>query len=303
MRYFILLFSFTALSCTDEKTTPEEFSYAMETTDGTISCTFGNLNYRVFYPVGFDGETHVIHVSRGGNGLNDDRSQLMTYVQGYVSQGYVVIQVDHRFAGSDVPAIAQYRGEEIKCIAAAVTNGIINYGAFEGVVLNTVQGFTGHSGGCMEGLEAAGTVMNHGNYAVDEIRAVYGISPAGYAPDQFGIETSPAGYSAIGETAVMVIIGEEEKDVNGTGTFMATDWRLQPFAAMTSDGPRFQAFIKGANTDHMDVSGDNASLGQFNLDNSLAFFETYLKGKNKVGQIGTLSLPSGNTVELSSKGL
>jgi hypothetical protein len=292
-----------SIACHTDDNGPTPTDYEVVSADGITACGFGSLPYRVYYPKDFKGETFVIHVSRGGNGANDDRGQLLEYVEGYVKKGYVVVQVDHRFAGSDVPAIATYRGEEIVCISNKVKDGSLSYGGFTGTIKGNAQGFTGHSGGCMEGLEAAGTGMTHGNYFVPEIKAVYGISPAGYDPDQFGIRTTPNGYDAIGTTAIFLAVGEEEKDVNGTGTFMKTDWRFQAFQNMNSDGPRFQAFIKGPNTDHIEVSGDNLSIQAYNLSNSLLLFDTFLKGENKALEIGTNSLPPGNTVELSKKGL
>lgn len=271
--------------------------------DGNISCPFGSLPYRVYYPENFSGTTCVIHVSRGGNGLGDDRGQLLSYVDHYVNNGYVVVQVDHRFAGSNIEQIAQFRGEEIKCICENVVDNNLNYGNFQGTIDIENQGYAGHSGGCMEGLEAAGTIMTHGNYYVPQIKAVFGMSPAGYLPDQFGIVNSPSGFSNIQQTAVFVVIGEQEKDVNGAGGFMATDWRLQTYDSMTEVGPRFEAYIMGDNTNHIEISGDNLSIRQFNLDNSKVFFDTYLKNMNQVSQIGTLSIPPNNELVFSTKGL
>jgi len=155
----------------------------------------------------------------------------------------------------------------------------------------------------MEGLLAAGTEMTHGNYLVPEIKAVYGMSPAGYRPDQFGITQNPVGYSQIGATAVFVIIGEEEKDVNGPGRFMAEDWRLQAYEAMTDAGPRHQALVKGPDTDHLDIKGDNPAVEQYNTANSLALFATYVRGEDREAEIGQLATPMDNTVELSRKGI
>jgi hypothetical protein len=303
MRQIFTILLLVAVACNKDDNAPTLKDYEVLSFDGNVTCTFGSLPYRVYYPKDFKGETFVIHVSRGGNGANDDRGQLLEYVEGYVKKGYVVVQVDHRFASSDVPTIAKNRGEEVVCIAGRVKDGSLNYGGFAGTIRGSSQGYTGHSGGCMEGLEAAGTDMTHGNYFVPEIKAVYGISPAGYDPDQFGIKIAPNGYSAISTTAVFLVIGEEEKDVNGTGTFMKTDWRLQAYQAMNSSGPRFQAFIKGPNTDHTEVSGDNLNIQTYNLSNSLLLFDTYLKDDNKASEIGTVSKPVSNTVDLSKKGL
>jgi hypothetical protein len=72
---------------------------------------------------------------------------------------------------------------------------------------------------------------------------------------------------------------------------------------MNSNGPRFQAFIKGPNTDHLEVSGDNPNIQNYNMHNSLLLFDTYLKGESQVSKIGTVAQPSTNTVDLSKKGL
>ena len=242
-------------------------SVTVKSYDSTIETPFGALDYRVYYPENLTEETYVIHVSRGGNGRGDDRGQLLSYVEAYVHEGYVVVQVDHRNAGWNGEQIAQFRGEEIQFIGQQVAQGNLDYGDFRGSIDGTKQGFIGHSGGCMEGLMAAGTEMTHGNYHVPQIKAVYGMSPAGYNPDQFGIVQNTIGYSQINETAMFVIIGEEEKDINGPGRFMKENWRLQVFEAMNTKGPRFQALVIGDNTDHIDVAGRNQQIKQYNFDN------------------------------------
>jgi len=298
----LLIFLFM-ISCSKDNTPnpTQPTTYTMLSFDGTVTASFGNLAYRVYYPKELTGQTYVIHVSRGGNGLGDDRGQLLPYVERYVQKGYVVVQIDHRFAGNDVNLIAQYRGEEIKLIAEKVANGTLNYGTFAGTVDGSKQGFTGHSGGCMEGLEVAGVTMTHGDYYVPQVKAVYGISPAGNNPDQFGITSN--GFNGIGTTAIFVILGEQEKDVNGTGTFMATNWRLQAYNGMNTNGPRYQTFVKGSNTTHTDIPTDNPDIQKYNLDNSEAFFDTYVKGIDRKSEIGNKSIPPNNIIEKSNKGL
>ncbi len=298
----ILIF-LTSCQKDDEATPipPQPITYTMQSFNGTETASFGTLLYSVYYPKELTGQTNVIHVSRGGNGLGDDRGQLLPYVERYVQKGYVVIQIDHRFAGNNVNTIAQYRGEEIKFIAEKVANGNLNYGTFTGTVDGSKQGFIGHSGGCMEGLEAAGVTMTHGDYYVPQIKAVYGMSPAGNSPDQFGITSN--GFNGIGTTAIFVILGEQEKDVNGAGTFMATNWRLQAYDGMNTNGPRYHVFVKGTNTTHTDIPTDNTDIQKYNLDNSEAFFDIYIKGIDRKSEIGNISTPPNNAIEKASKGL
>lgn len=302
LKLIIGLFLLLSSCSKDQDPIPTQPStFTMLSFDGTVTAPFGSLPYRVYFPKEFTGQTHVIHVSRGGNGFGDDRGQLLPYVERYVQKGYVVVQIDHRFAGNNVNLIAQYRGEEIKFIAEKVANGTLSYGTFAGTVDGSKQGFIGHSGGCMEGLQVAGVTMTHGNYYVPQVKAVYGMSPAGNNPDQFGI--TPNGFNGIGTTAIFVILGEQEKDVNGVGTFMATDWRLQAYLGINTSGPRYQAFVKGNNTTHTDIPTDNADIQKYNLDNSEAFFDTYVKGTDRKSEIGNKSLPPNNVIEKSSKGL
>ena len=98
-----------------------------------------------------------------------------------------------------------------------------------------------------------------------------------------------------------MIIGEEEKDINGPGTFMAEDWRLQAFEAMNTHGRRFQALVKGNDTDHMDIKGENDQIKKYNIDNSLALFDMYLRGNDRSNDIGNLSLPDSNEIEFTEK--
>jgi hypothetical protein len=155
----------------------------------------------------------------------------------------------------------------------------------------------------MEGLEAAGTAMDHGDYTAPQIRAVYCMSPAGFRPDQFGIRRDPPGYAAIGDPAIFVVVGEEEKDTNGPETLEEPDWRLQAYDAMSEAGPRFEAIIRGPNTAHLDVKGDNPAIEAYNLANSIALFDLYLARSGDAGRIGDLALPESNPVDLSTKGL
>lgn len=299
---WILLLALYSCQGDDDLTDqPAESPFTLRSVDGRLKAPFGSIDYRVYYPEEWDQLTHVIHVSRGGNGIGDDRGKLANYVTAYVQAGYVVVQIDHRFAGGNIEKIAQFRGEEIQFFGSQVALGLLDYGDFRGTVDGSSQGFAGHSGGCMEGLMAAGTAMTHGNYAVPQIKAVYGMSPAGNHPDQFGIASNPSGYQEIGEAAIFVIIGAEEKDVNGPGRFMAENWRLQPYEAMTNQGPRYQALVQGKNTDHMDIKGENPDIEQYNRDNSLAFFDQFLRGKAISGPLGRISVPPSLDIDLSIK--
>jgi len=274
---------------------------AIASHDASLEAPFGDLAYRVYYPAHATETTYVIHVSRGGNGRGDDRGHLLSYVETYVRDGYVVVQVDHRNARWSGERIARFRGEEIRFMARQVERGNLDYGDFKGRVDGTKQGFAGHSGGCMEGLMAAGTQMTHGNYRAPQIKAVYGISPAGYKPDQFGISQNPGGYSRIGATAVFVVVGEQELDINGPGRFMQDGWRLQAFAAMNVKKPRFQAVVMGDHTDHIDVAGRNRQVQRYNFANSLALFDTFVRGQDRRADIGKLSPPESNRIELKTK--
>ncbi len=278
------------------------YAYTMESYDDSVMCSFGELPIRVFYPEEVTGKSYVIHVSRGGSGMGDDRAPLAAYVSAYVQSGYVVVTIDHRNAGFSGTQIAQYRGEEISCVSEKIATGEIAFNGFSAIVDGSSQGYAGHSGGCQEGLEAAGLDMEHGDYCCPAIKAVYGMSPAGYEPDQFGITTTPPGFSGMAATAVFVILGEQEKDINGPGTFMATDWRLQAYRSMNVIGPRFQAYASGPNTTHMDIAGDNPDIQKYNADNSLALFDTYVRGIDRRSEIGMLAMPAGNRIDLSQKG-
>ena len=93
------------------------------------------------------------------------------------------------------------------------------------------------------------------------------------------------------------------KKINGVGYFMAEDWRLQVYNAMNTNGPRFQAYARGENTSHLDIPTQNSELVQYNLDNSKAFFDVYIRGENRISEIGNLSLPQENRIDFQSKGL
>lgn len=302
--YLNLIFVMLCASCTSNDSVTDSDTtepYPVRSFDSSIIAPFGSLDYRIYYPGDFDGQTFLIHVSRGGNGVGDDRGQLSAYVRACVQQGYVVAQIDHRYSGTDGETIARYRGEEISFFAEQIARKNLNFGEFKGAIDESSQGYIGHSAGAIEGLMAAGTNMDHGSYHVPQIKAVYAMSPAGCKPDQFGISQDPGGYSYIGATAIFIIFGEEEKDINGLGTYMAQDWRYQPYQVMNTEGPRYQAVVKGANTGHMDIKGDRKDIEQYNIENSLAFFDSYLRGNDRRAAIGNLSVPDSTIVELKKK--
>ncbi|MFP2996842.1 hypothetical protein ABN763_13070 [Spongiivirga sp. MCCC 1A20706] len=303
-----MIFFLTVLSlftCQEDDATALEIDDSVFTIaqyDGTLNAPFGDLPYRVFYPTAFDDQTFVIILSRGGNGQGDDRGALLSYANKFVLEGYVVVQIDHRNAGSNIENIAQLRGEEIQFLSDQIAKGTIDYGNFLGSIDGTKQGYIGHSAGAMEGLLSAGMDMNHGNYLCPAIKAVYAMSPPGYSPDQFGIKQSPNGFSTINQTAVLMIIGEAEKDSNGMETINQEDWRLQGYEQMNEDGLRIQILVEGDNTGHNDIAGLNRDIKTFNEENSIVLFDTYLKGLNSAMEIGNIALPSNNNLVFKKKG-
>ncbi len=284
----------------EERREPGTFSVIAH--DATFTATFGDLPYRVSYPAEKQGETFVLIVSRGGNGAGDDRGQLVSYINHFVEQGYVVVQVDHRNAGNDIENIAKLRGAEINELSKAIEEGTLDYGGFQGEITGSKQGYMGHSAGAMEGLLASGMNTDHGNYRASAVKAVYAMSPPGYTPDQYGIAQSPNGYTAIGETAVFMIIGEQEKDTNGSGTINAENWRLQGYDQMNESGLRYQVLVKGDNTDHEAIAGLNEAVKFYNEANSLALFDTFVRGLDRKAEIGTLNQPMTNELEIKVKG-
>ncbi|NHF60697.1 hypothetical protein FK220_015180 [Flavobacteriaceae bacterium TP-CH-4] len=80
--------------------------------DAVLTTPFGDLSYRVSFPLEKEDEALVIIIPGGGNGFGEGRGRLLSYVNYYVSKGYVVIQVDHRNAGNDIANIAKLRGRK-----------------------------------------------------------------------------------------------------------------------------------------------------------------------------------------------
>jgi hypothetical protein len=245
---FGVLLILISFSKDDEPLPTQSTSYTMEQYDGNATANFEILPYTVYYQKEFTEQTNVIDVSRGVIGLIDDIGQLVPYVETYVQKGYVVIQINHRFVMTDITIIAQYRGEEIEFIVGKVAIGNLNYGPFSGTIDGNKQRYIGHLSSCMEGLESACVNRAHCNYLVPQIKAVYGMSPAGNNPDQFGINSN--GFNRVGTTAIFLIFGEQEKDENDPGSFRETDWRLQAYQGMNISGPRYQTYVKGVHTEH-----------------------------------------------------
>ncbi|MFD2561470.1 hypothetical protein [Aquimarina rubra] len=302
--YFFFLLGLL-FSCSEDDSSavdPQITNFTVSEFDSSIEAPFGSLPYRVYYPKELTGDTYPIILSRGGNGQGDDRGKLVSYATNFIAEGYVVVQVDHRNAGNDIENIARLRGEEIQFISQKIADGQLDYGDFAGNVVGAKQGYMGHSAGAMEGMLAAGMNMTHGNYLAPSIKAVYAMSPPGYAPDQFGIAQNPNGYGSIDQAAIFMIIGEDEKDSNGPGTIQQDNWRLQGYDQMNADAFRMMVLVKGSNTQHEDVAGLNSGIKAYNEENSVALFDSYLKGKDRNSEIGNLSPPSNNEMVISTKG-
>ncbi|NHF60698.1 hypothetical protein FK220_015185 [Flavobacteriaceae bacterium TP-CH-4] len=173
---------------------------------------------------------------------------------------------------------------------------------FQGKVNGTNQGYTGHSAGAMEGLFAAGMNTTHGNYRASAIKAVYAMSPPGYSPDQYGITKTPNGYSFIKDTAIFTVVGEQKKNMNGPKTINKENWRLQGYDQMNASAPRYQVLVKGDNTGHEAVARLNEGVKLYNGANSLDLFDTFVKGSDRKAEIGILSQPVTNELEIKVKG-
>lgn len=303
--YFLALITFISCKKQDNSTQTnptQNIIYSTLQYDDNITSPYGNLPYRIYYPKEMKSQTQAIIVSYGGNGAGDERGKFYYYINEFVKKGYVVVQIDHRDAGNVFLTIAQYRGQEVKFISEKIKNGQLNYGGFAGSIDGSKQGFFGHSAGCLEGLLAAGLNMTHGNYLAPEIKAIYGMSGTGYSPDVWGITQTPNGFGSIGNTAIFLITGEQEKDSNGPGTVNQIDWRLQGFGQMNENGLRVQILAKGLNTTHDDIGGMNAEIKNYSVANALALFDTYLKNLNRKNEIGTLNKPINNELVIFKKG-
>ena len=109
MRMMSLLIALLLLSCSDDNSVVTEDTtqiFTIAQFDASFNTPFGSLPYRVYYPEEMVSQTYAIILSRGGNGEGDDRGELLSYAHNFELEGYVVIQIDHRNAGTNIENIA-----------------------------------------------------------------------------------------------------------------------------------------------------------------------------------------------------
>jgi len=268
--------------------------------DQSLSCPGFQMTVRVRHPSNCTGSIPSIHVVKGGAGGDEAHTAYESVGNDYASAGYVTVHLETRKPGffqilrEGAVAIAKKRGPEIDCAVDRVADGTIDLSQQGITLMPDNQGCVGHSGGSFTCLAVAGTNQDHGDYTRDAVKAVNSWSPAGDEPDQFGY-TPPTTFDDL-DIPIYIIVGEEELDTNGTGKFMATDWRLQPFQKMPATGTKYQSLMLGPDTTHSDIGGTNDDQKLFNVDNGLAFFDTYLRAWDREVDIGQLSpTPGGST--------
>ena len=304
--FFGIVLALWMISCNDDDSSPVQDNVpdsGIDSVDGNFDSPFGALEYRLYYPTQKTDVGYIIHVSPGGNSFGDDRGKMRDFTAAYVEAGFLVLQIDHRFGGSDVPSIPRLRSQEVSFMISQLQAEMVNFGDYKGTVDISKQGIVGHWGGCVTGMMLAGAASVHGDYLLPEIKAVYGMSPPGSDPDQFGLQARPSGYAEVGDAAVFLVVGEAEKNTNRVGSFMAEDWRLQAYGALSEDAPRYQAYFRGLNTALEDIGGGNSMINQYNIQNSLALFQTFVGNTDRKSSIGTLAQPTDNVLVLDSKGL
>ncbi len=248
--------------------------------------------YRVFYPTGSVSCTPIVLVSHGGTGNTFGHTRFDHIGESLASLGYVTVHINHRpstaragmTAGEthlvDRPSDASFLLDALLAGQIAIPQSVQ-----QAIDVNRI-GHVGHSYGAYTSHVLAGAQTEQGNFRDPRIRAIVPLSPQGEGQfGFFGHEQMDNSWNTI-TVPSLIIVGSQELDSNAVRGFIATDWRLQPFANYPRIGDKLQIVL--SDLDHGDIGSQGSPETKAYIAESVRrFFDTYLRGMSSQScQIG-----------------
>ncbi len=260
------------------------------------------VGYRAYIPAGYDpagpADLRLILVSHGGTGSPSGENSGEHLGERFAQAGYLAVHIGHRPSApgssqlTDRPADVSFILDALEARAIDLPPG------FAPRVNTAAAGHLGHSYGAYTAHAVAGAQFDHGSYRDPRIAAIVALSPQGAG--QFGAFDNAFNDSTwtTVEVPACSILGADEADTNVIGTINEPGWRLTPFERYPLTIDSFLAVIP--NADHSDLwSTGSPKIEQFTAENSLAFFDTYLRDRrNRRSLIGNI-LPIPGTLTRS----
>src|SRR5450631_2668770 len=240
---------------------------------------------KIYYPGQISGSLPLIIFSHGYGGTREGYEYL---ARGWADAGYVVILPTH--IGSDTDALTQMglrgasdpaasfemqkqRTEDVHFILSSLKLIDQQVREIHGKINNKQIGVGGHSMGAGTALLVGGATAAPPNGSAQSFRdkhvhAVIAISPQGAGEEGF----SDHSWDHVAVPA-LTMSGTRDREIGGR----PPEWRTQPFQHMPG-GSKYQVIVGGA--DHLTF----AVGGRFReciLQETIAFWDTYLKGQEK----------------------
>lgn len=217
------------------------------------------LGIRVYAPLGIRGERRLVLISIGGFGTapglpGPERSHFAHLAEPLARAGMVAIVVGHRRSPS-LEAHRLDRPRDLSFLLDALAAGRVPLPAsFAGTVDTGRVGVVGHSAGAYAAMAVGGARYPQGEFRDPRVAAIVPISPQGVgeefqAYDRGGNDHTWAGVAV----PTLILLGRDEIDLSGSGSFVASGWRLRAFARLDAAFDRHQIVIDGQ--DHLEMGG------------------------------------------------
>lgn len=250
-----------------------------------------DIGVRVSYPLGTVGLHSLVFISHGGLGADNGETLFEHLARELASSGMVAIQLGHRRSESTATHRLD-RPLDVSFVLTALSTGDFELpDDFGGVVDTARVGHVGHSAGAYTSHALAGAEYPFQPSHDPRIVAIAPISPQGVGDEFEAFDRGPGENTwATVRAPVFVLLGSEELDTNGLGTFIEVGWRLRPFDRYPDASDRLQVIVRGQ--DHLGMGSRGAAeVKTFIARNVRAFFDLYLRGRGEPCAVGTLALP------------
>ncbi len=190
---------------------------------------------RVFAPVGVRGVRKLVLISHGGLGTNPSSAGVeltnFTHIAEPLARaGMVAVVVGHRSSGT----LDQHRLDrprDVSFLIDQIEQGRLTLPAgFVGSIDTRNVGHAGHSAGAYTSMALGGGRYPYGQFRDPRVAAIAPISPQGVGEEFLAFDNGGDDHTwANIPVPVALMIGRDEIDFSGTGAFISSGWRLQPF--------------------------------------------------------------------------
>ncbi|MEM9188789.1 MAG: hypothetical protein AAGF12_06415 [Myxococcota bacterium] len=252
------------------------------------------VGVRVHYPLGTSGVHYVVLVSHGGVGMNAGETRFDHIGRAIAEHRGIGVQLGHR--RSDNNQVHRLdRTLDVSLAIDGLADGTIALPDFEGTADTERVGHTGHSAGAYTAHAVAGAGYPYRPTPDPRVVAIAPISPQGVGDFFEAFDNGPTDNTWVTvRVPLFTMVGGAELDITGLGNFVATDWRLEPWARYPDGFDRVQIIVPDQS--HSDMGGQGGPEIMAYIGEAVAtFFAAYLGGQDGICRVGTELVPEGLT--------